>query len=172
MAFPNPDGQYILDTDASGFAIGAVLSQLQDGEEKVIAYASRVLNQAERNYCVTRRELLSIVEYVRHFKTYIYGRHVEVRTDHASLVWIRRFKEPSGQLYRWLEILEEQDYTIKVRPGRKHSNADALSRYMCNGKGCMCKQTADLADPSPPPEIDVACNLHEARNSGGTESII
>jgi len=62
LSFPTSDGQFILDTDASNHGIGAVLSQVQGGTEKVIAYFSRVLNKAEKNYCVTRRELLAIVD--------------------------------------------------------------------------------------------------------------
>jgi len=60
LSLPREEGELVLDTDASNFGIGAVLSQRQDGVEKVISYFSRVFNRAERNYCVTRRELLSI----------------------------------------------------------------------------------------------------------------
>ena len=67
LAYPTCEGQFILDADASGVATGAVLSQVQDGIERVIAYFSRALKKAERNYCVTRRELLAIVGGVRHF---------------------------------------------------------------------------------------------------------
>jgi len=62
FSFPKGDGEFIFDTDASNIDVGAVLSQVQKGEEKVIAYFSRVLSKTEKNYCVTRRELLAIVE--------------------------------------------------------------------------------------------------------------
>ena len=82
LAYPTPDGLYILDTDACDFGIGAVLSQIQDGAEKVIAYFSCTLSKAERRYCVTRKELLAVVRAVKHFHHYIYGTNIKIRTDH------------------------------------------------------------------------------------------
>ena len=94
---------FVLDTDASSFAIGAVLSKVLDGKERVIAYASRTLSKQERYYCVTRRELLALVHFVKYFRHYLYGRSFTVRIDHGSLKWLMRFKNPEGQLARWLE---------------------------------------------------------------------
>src|SRR5206468_10859521 len=119
------------DTDASNTAIGAVLSQVQEGEERVIAYASRTLSRPERNYCVTRRELLAIVYFAKQFRSYLLGREFLIRTDHSALRWQKLTPEPIGQQARWLERLEEFSYRIEHRPGRKHSNADALSRRPC-----------------------------------------
>jgi len=65
--------------------IGAVMSQKQEGTEKVIAYFSRVLSKTGRNYCITRRELLAMVHSIKHFHHYLYGQHFLIRTDHASL---------------------------------------------------------------------------------------
>ena len=124
-----------MDTDASNQAIGAVLSQIQDGQERVVAYASKSLGKAERNYCVTRKELLAIVVYLKHFRQYLYGRRVTIRTDHGSLRWLTSFKEPQGQLARWLEIISEYDYHIVHRAGRSHGNADGLSRHPCTQCG-------------------------------------
>ena len=128
LPYPLPEGDYILDTDASGYALGAVLSQVQDGQEKVIGYASRSLNKAEKNYCVTRRELLAVVFALRHFKPYVYGRAVTVRTDHGALRWLTNFKDPEGQLARWLETISQYNVTLVHRLGRQHGNADGLSR--------------------------------------------
>ena len=133
LAYPdfNPGaGLFILDTDASQrLGIGAVLSQLQpDGTERVIAYGSRSLNEHEKNYCTTRLEMLALVTYVDHFRYYLLGRRFCVRTDHHLLTWLMSFKEPQGQVVRWLERLQEYDFEIQHRPGKVHSNADALSR--------------------------------------------
>ena len=96
----------ILDTDASAFAIGGVLSQMQrvsckDGGteevEKVIAYASRTLEGREQHYCTRRRELLAIVAFVKHFRAYLYGRECLIRTDHASLKYIKSLRNPDDQ---------------------------------------------------------------------------
>ena len=119
----------ILDTDASETGIGAVLSQPQeDGSECVIAYSSRLLSKQERNYCVTRRELLAVVTFLQHFRQYLIGSLFTIRTDHSALTWLQNFKQPEGQLARWLEKLQEFQFKIVHRPGRAHGNADALSR--------------------------------------------
>ena len=135
LAYPSLEGELILDTDASKDGIGGVLSQVHDGHERVIAYGSKVLNKAEQNYCVTRRELLAVVTYLKHFKQYLYGRHVKVRTDHGALRWLTNFKQPEGQLARWLEVVSEYDIEIVHRAGRSHANADALSRRPCTQCG-------------------------------------
>jgi transposase InsO family protein len=134
LAMPNDEGRYILDTDASDIAVGAVLSQVQHGgDERVIAYASRTLDGPELNYCATRRELLAVVYFLKYFRTYLLGpREFLVRTDHSALQWLRRMPDPIGQNARWLESMEEYlPFTIQHRPGLKHGNADALSRRPC-----------------------------------------
>ena len=135
LTYPTETGNFVLDTDASSEAIGAVLSQIQDGEERVLAYYSRKLSQPERNYCVTRQELLAVISSLKHFRQYLYGREVKIRTDHASLRWLINFKNPEGQMARWLEQLSEYQITIEHRPGRKHANADGLSRMQCKQCG-------------------------------------
>ena len=136
LAFPDLNQPFILDTDASDTGVGAVLSQVDDeGRERVIAYASKVLSKAERRYCVTRKELLAVVVFVQHFRPYLLGRRFTLRTDHGSLTWLSQFKEPEGQLARWLERLQEFDFEIRHRPGKKHQNADALSRLPCKQCG-------------------------------------
>ena len=131
LGYPRPEGKFILDTDASGFGIGAVLSQEQDGQERVIAYGSRSLSKAERNYCVTRRELLAVVVFLKKFRQFLLGREFDVRTDHGSLRWLVTFKDPEGQLARWNEVLGEYQPNIIHRAGRVHGNADGLSRKPC-----------------------------------------
>lgn len=86
LAFPDYSRPF---TDASDVGVGAVLSQLQeDGSERVIAYASRVLTRPERRYCVTRKELLAVVTFIHHFRAYLLGREFRLRTDHGSLTWL------------------------------------------------------------------------------------
>ena len=128
LALPNNQDKFILDTDASDTAIGAELIQVQNGEEKVVAYSSFTLSPEQRKYCTTRKELLSIVRFTRQFRHYLLGRVFTVRTDHSSLTWLLRFKDPQGQLARWMEELSQYNMVIQHRPGTKHGNADALSR--------------------------------------------
>jgi len=105
----------------------SVLSQRQGDREVVIAYASRVLSKAERNYDVTKR---AVVFGLKTFKHYLLGRHFVVRTDHSALQWIRRTPEPMGQLARWLTLLEQLDFEIQFRSGAKYGNCDGLSRRL------------------------------------------
>ncbi|KAH1009937.1 hypothetical protein HUJ05_004313 [Dendroctonus ponderosae] len=144
LSYPNPGDMFILNTDASNTAIGDVLSQLQDGEEKVIAYYSRVLSKPELNYCVTRRELLTMIKSVRYFHKYLYGQPFLLRTDHASLKWLLQFKNPEGQIAPGLQSIQEYDFKIEHRRGSSQKNADALSRRPCLDN-CKC------------------CNRHEER---------
>lgn len=128
LALPNSDGRFILDTDASDYAIGAELSQEQDGVERVIAFGSYGLSSEQLNYCTTRKELLAIVRFTRQFRHHLLGRPFLVRTDHSSLTWLLRFKHPQGQLARWLEELSQYDMTVQHRRGDQHLNADFWSR--------------------------------------------
>ena len=128
LAFPNSKDMFVLDCDASQLGIGGVLSQVQNSEEKVIAYASHTLNKAQQQYCTTKREFLAVVTFMKHFKHFLLGLKFLIRTDHAPLIWLRNFKEPEGLIARWISIIETYDYKIQYRPGRHHQSADALSR--------------------------------------------
>jgi transposase InsO family protein len=148
MAYPNQEGMFILDTDASDIAAGAVLSQLQRDEngverERPIAYASKKFDPRERNYCARRRELLAIVKMVKHFDVYLRGPTFMIRTDHASLRYMRTLKDVSAQLIRWIMFLEEYSYKLEIRKGILHCNADAMSRG-CHGKGCICDELVEF----------------------------
>lgn len=132
LAFPRtgPKGvEFILDTDASNSAIGAVLSQRINDQEHVIAYGSHVLSKSERRYSTTRKELLAVIYFLKQFRPYLLGRNFIVRTDHASLAWLQTMKDAEGQIGRWLLSLQEYSFTLEHRPGRRHANADALSRF-------------------------------------------
>ncbi|XP_060063940.1 uncharacterized protein LOC132544373 [Ylistrum balloti] len=137
LAYPLDNCRFVLDTDASNRSIGAVLSQIKNGEEKVVAYASRRLTLAQEKYCVTRRKLLSVVAFCTHFKHYILGHRLSLRTDHSSLSWLFRFKSPQGQLARWLEVISQYSFDIEHRAGKMHVNADALSRIP-DDVSCPC----------------------------------
>ena len=146
LAFPNDSGKFILDTDASNVAIGSVLSQVQDGQEKVIAYGSKTLNRAQRNYCTTKRELLAIFHFVTaKFRSYLLQRNFLLRTDHASLTWLMNFKDHDSLLNRWVMGLQPFSslWTLEHREGRLHGNADAMSRSavrFCRREHCPhCK---------------------------------
>ena len=113
LSYPLLQGQrFLIDCDASNVGVGAVLSQIQDGEEKVISYFSKYLSRTERKYCTTRKELLAVVMAVKNFHHFLFGQQFTVRTDHGSLQWLMRFKNCEGQIARWLEVLSA--YNIEL----------------------------------------------------------
>jgi hypothetical protein len=155
LAHPDFTLPFILGTDASDQAIGAVLSQNVDGKECVIAYGSRILTKCERRYCVTRKELLVVVHFKKHFKFYLYGKVFLIRSDHGSLRWLFRFKNPEGQLAMWLKTLSAYKFQIQYRPGVQHKNADALSRIPCRQCGFDSVLESWEEDVDRPEEVKV-----------------
>ncbi len=121
----SPDNEFILRTDASGYAVGAVLS---NGNDKPVAYASRSLNVAEKRYSTIEKELTAIVFAVKHFRPYLFGRKFLILTDHRPLVYLFGMSNPSSRLTKFRLTLEEYDFTIQYVKGRDNVTADALSR--------------------------------------------
>ena len=151
LAFPKEDLPYIVDTDASDYGIGGVLSQCIEGTEHVIAYYSKSLNPAQQKYCTTRRELLAVVATLDHFNGYVWGPKFTVRTDHAALVWLKNLKNIQGMLARWLAKLQQFHFDIIHRPGAQHGNADGLSRCpQCDRGACAPNINIDPSDPEQP----------------------
>ena len=128
MAFPSMREPFILYTDASQHAMGAVLAQIQNGSERVICYASKSFSKAQSQYSTTKRELLAIVNFTRHFKHYLLGRKFQIVTDHRALQWLHNFKDPDGLTARWLEKLAAFEYEIVHRSGKSIGHADSMSR--------------------------------------------
>jgi hypothetical protein len=85
LAHPDYSKPFLVDTDASGEGLGAVLAQVIDGKEQVISYASRSLTKSEKRYCVTRKELLAVIFAVKQFRHFLYGHKFTIRTDHSAL---------------------------------------------------------------------------------------
>ena len=152
LSYPSHEDSdmFILDTDASDTGIGVVRSQVQDRQEKVISYASKMLSASQRRYCVTYRELLAIVVFVKQFRHYLLGRKFRIRTDHASLKWLSRFKDAEGMVGRWITYLSTFDFELEHRKGLLHGNADALSRRTPKKWLLACKQSSCTECPSEP----------------------
>jgi transposase InsO family protein len=118
-----------LHTDASQRGLGAVLYQVQDGQKRVISYASRGLNKAERNYSAHRLEFLALKWAVTDkFSDYLYGQRFSVFTDNNPLTYVLTSAKLDATGHRWLSALSAYDFDISYRPGKSNSDADALSR--------------------------------------------
>ena len=103
LPFPSMKEPFILYTNASQLAIGAVLSKVQDDLERVICYSSKALNKAQSRYSTTKRELFAVVSYTKHFKHYLQGRQSKIITDHRVLQWLHIFKDPDALSARWFQ---------------------------------------------------------------------
>ena len=120
---------FIIDADASDLGVGCTLSQVQEGKERPIAYASRKFNQTEKNWPITEQESYAAVLGVRVFRSYILGRKFTIRTDHKALTFLHsKTQIPSGKVARWMMELQQYEFDLVYRPGARHVNADALSR--------------------------------------------
>ena len=128
LAYPDYNKPYILQTDASGESLGMILAQKQGSLERVIAYAGKRLTASEKNYSTTEKEALGVIEGLKHFDPYLRGNHVTIVTDHSALIWLLAQKQPKGRIARWIAYLQQFNYTIEHKAGKKHTNADALSR--------------------------------------------
>ncbi len=123
---------FILFTDASEKGLGAVLSQKQEDQEIVIAYASRSLNKAEQNYPITEQKALAVVWAIEYFHKYLIWQKFIIVTDHSALTMMIKTHEPKGRRVRWIMKLQQYDFDIKHRTGRSNKNADELSRIYYN----------------------------------------
>jgi hypothetical protein len=119
-----------LTTDASKVAVAAILSQVQNGLERPVAYASRQLNKAEQAYSASEAELLALVWAAKHFRCYLYGKRFTVRTDHAALTFLKTFSDTNAKRMRWSTRLSELDFIVEHRAGTKIPHFDALSRHV------------------------------------------
>jgi predicted aspartyl protease len=142
LASPIDDGQYTLETDASMHSLSSILYQNQEGVNRVICYASRVLQPAERHYSSVRLELLAVVFGLKQFRHFLLCRKFVILTDNAALTSLKRTPEPLAQQARWLDLISEFDFCIVHRSGASNGAADSLSRRPCDRDDInnMCSQ--------------------------------
>ena len=86
------------------------------------------MNKAEKNYSITKRELLAVIFALKQYRQYVLGLKFTLRTDHEPLRYLTSLKDPPAQMGRWLDRLQDFTYTVEHRPGSLHGNADGLSR--------------------------------------------
>ena len=141
--------QFVLHCDASGYALGVILTQVTPTEANyfckdwVVSYGSRLLKGAELNYGITQKECLAIVWGIKHYHTYLYGTKFIVVTDHIALSWLNHTPTQNGRLARWAMYLQEYTFDVVYRKGKLHANVDALSRPVLAVTCCMMKKLTD-----------------------------
>jgi hypothetical protein len=143
LAHPDPLKQWTVQTDASGYAIGAVLSQKQDdGTVRPVAYWSSKLSPAECRYSATERELMAIVKATQHWRSYLFGSPLPIllKSDHQPLVYLNGKPQLGMRLSRWMEELSDMTFEIGYVKGKHNAAADALSRRSDH-------ETAETAEP-------------------------
>ena len=152
LSFPRygPTDTFILTTDGSGDGMGAVLSQIQDGVERPLGFASRNFCKAQNKYPATERELCALRFGVKHFRPYLYGREYKVRTDHQGLVYLQQMKLVDNRLLRTYEDLNIGNFTIEYIRGKDNCVADYLSRspQLTNENEVSDDENSELIDKS------------------------
>lgn len=133
LAIPDPQRDFIVHTDASGYATGAVLMQQFDEGLRPIAFLSKKMTKAERNYPVHEQELLAILNSLKAWRHYLGRRRFTVLTDHQSLQYVETSAMATPRQVRWAAWLSEFDFCIKYSPGKNNVAADALSRGAAGG---------------------------------------
>ena len=134
LAIADSQREFIVHTDASGYATGAVLMQRFDQGLRPIAFLSKKMSKAERNYPVHEQELLAILNALKAWRHYLGGRPFTVLTDHQSLQYVGTSAMATPRQVRWAAWLSEFDFTIRYTRGDTHVAADALSRGAAGGK--------------------------------------
>jgi len=108
--------------------VGAILSQKDGKFERVIAYASKSLTEAQKKFHPMEGECYALIWGVMHFRQYLHMKHFILRTDHKPLEWLATVSDAHGRRGRWVGLLQDFSFKIMHRPGLKHANMDALSR--------------------------------------------
>ena len=132
LALFDPSLRPVISTDASDYGLGAVFAQVQsDGTEKPVAFASRTLTATERKYSTVEKEALACVWAAEKWRTYLWGRHFTLRTDHQALTTLlstKGIRRAGMRVARWSARLLCFDYDVIYRPGSQNYTADCLSR--------------------------------------------
>jgi hypothetical protein len=126
---PDWDLPFELMCDASDYAVGAVLGQRKDNKPSVVYYASKTLNDAQRNYTTTEKEMLAVVFALDKFRPYLLGTQTTVFTDHAALKYLLSKKETKQRLIRWVLLLQEFDLLFKDKKGVENVVADFMGPF-------------------------------------------
>src|SRR5436190_152070 len=171
LQYPDFSRPFILTTDASGIAVGGILSQGEINKDRPIAYASRTLTDNELKYDTYEKEALAIVYCVKHFRPYLYGRKFTLVTDHKPLTWFKNAQDANMRILRWRLKLAEYDYDVVYKAGKTNVNADALSRNPIDLTETDCKiiKERKLLNPNNPKDAEIISKMLEEPDSNEEE---
>ena len=158
LTFPDFEKPFILTTDASDIALGAVLSQQFPDGERPITFISRTLSSTEENYATNEREMLGVVWALHNLRNFIYGAKLKIYTDHLPLTFTLSPKNNNAKLKRWKAFLEEHDYEMFYKAGKSNVVADALSRIQINSL-TVTQHSAEDDDSSYIPSTEAPINV-------------
>ena len=165
LAFADFSKIFYLNTDASTSGLGAALYQIQDGKERVVAYASRSLNPSEKNYPAHKLEFLALKWAVLDkFHDYLYGRRFEVRTDNNPLTYVTTSAKLDATGHRWLAGLSAYDFNLSYRPGKRNGDADGLSRRPHPSSAVKIQPSDDLPVKVSSDTVRALCEYHLEEN--------
>lgn len=130
LRHPDMARPFVLKTDACRLGLGGILAQRdpETGHEYVVRYGSRKTTTAERNYSATDLECAAVIHFIRKWHVFLAGGHFTIVTDHMALKYLMTTSDLTGRLARWAIRLQEYEFDIEYRPGKKHGDVDALSR--------------------------------------------
>ena len=165
LTIPSILGIFTLHTDASGFGIGACLHVIRDEQEIPVAFYSRQLQGAEKNYSITELETLAIVASLKHFEYYIYGTSLVIYTDHKACTSLLTSSVLNSRLKRMTLYLQDKDITILYRPGTESSNADGFSRQFDDA---LIQKDKISSAPFSLPQVEAVGGCGSSRASAGT----
>ena len=129
LRIPDLNRPFKVYADASFNAVAGLICQVDDnGDEYIVACYSRLLKKREQQFTITEKECLAGIEIIKKFHYLLHGNQFDLIIDHSALKWLKSIKNPTGRLTRWSIFLQEYDFNIIHKPGKTHTNADALSR--------------------------------------------
>src|SRR5690349_23292405 len=128
LCIPDPAYLFTVTTNASNFAVGAVLCQDQGNGPQPVAFTSHKMNTHERNYATHEKETLAVMHALKEWRVYLEGRHFIVYTDHATLRHFPDQPDLTCCQARWTEKMQDYDFEIKYILGKQNIVADALSQ--------------------------------------------
>ena len=171
LRYPDLSKPFIVDSDACDYALGAVLSQVdeRDGREHPVAYMSSTFSDAERHYCTWRKELMAVYRAIKHFEPYIYGRSIKIRTDNSAVRCLMNSPDLNAQTASIIAYIQSLDMTIEHVRGSTHKAADALSRQLI--KEHRCHQCTPKRDYTHFTDATTQVNLFQDAPDNSTEFV-